>query len=212
MTAPMNKALALLAVLTLAGAWACAQDNRQDSADPAASRGLKVATFAGGCFWCMEPPFDKLPGVRSTISGYIGGQVENPTYEQVSAGRTGHTEAVQVTYDPAQVDYATLLEVFWKNIDPLAVNHQFCDYGSQYRSAIFPHDEEQQRLAEASMRRIAQRFEEPIATKIEATAPFYPAEDYHQDYYKKNPVRYNLYRWNCGRDERLEELWGESPH
>jgi peptide-methionine (S)-S-oxide reductase len=171
-----------------------------------------VAIFAGGCFWCMEPPFDKLPGVLSTTSGYTGGRVPNPTYEQVSAGGTGHAEAVQVTYDPTRIGYAQLLDVFWRNIDPLAVDRQFCDVGDQYRSAIFPIGAEQQRLAEASKRALQDsgRFDRPIATQIVAASRFYPAERYHQDYYKKNPVRYKFYRFNCGRDQQLEELWGKS--
>lgn len=178
---------------------------------PAAAppEGEAVAIFAGGCFWCMEPPYDKLPGVLATTSGYTGGHTENPTYEQTSAGNTGHTEAVQVRYDPSKVDYQTLLDVFWRNIDPLAVDRQFCDAGSQYRSGIFPANAEQRRLAEASKQRVAQRFEQPIATEITDATTFYPAEDYHQDYYLKNPVRYKFYRFNCGRDARLEELWGK---
>jgi peptide-methionine (S)-S-oxide reductase len=171
-----------------------------------------IAIFAGGCFWCMEPPFDKLPGVISTTSGYTGGRVPNPTYDQVSAGGTGHAEAVQVKYDPARIGYAQLLEVFWRNIDPLAVDRQFCDVGDQYRSAIFPIGAEQQRLAEASKRALQDsgRFDRPIATQIVAASRFYRAERDHQDYYKKNPVRYKFYRFNCGRDQRLEELWGKS--
>jgi peptide-methionine (S)-S-oxide reductase len=170
-----------------------------------------TATFAGGCFWCMEPPYDKVDGVISTTSGYIGGEVENPTYEQVSAGGTGHAEAVQVVYDPEQVSYAELLEIFWRNIDPVAKDRQFCDVGSQYRSAIFYHDQQQQRLAEASKAELTQskRFERPIATEIVPASTFYPAEEYHQDYYQKNPLRYRFYRLNCGRDQRLEEVWGE---
>ncbi len=169
-----------------------------------------VAVFAGGCFWCMEPPFDKLPGVISTTSGYVGGHVVNPTYEQVSAGGTGHVEAVKVTYDPAKVSYAKLLDVFWHNIDPVAVDRQFCDGGSQYRSAIFPIGDVQRREAEASKRTQEKdpRFKQPIATRIEASAIFYPAEGYHQDYYKTNPVRYKYYRFRCGRDQRLQEIWG----
>ncbi|MHB0776501.1 peptide-methionine (S)-S-oxide reductase MsrA [Halomonas sp. WWR20] len=172
-----------------------------------------VATFAGGCFWCMEPPYDKLDGVKSTISGYTGGGVDNPRYEQVSAGNTGHTEAVKVVYDPQVIDYATLLEVFWHNIDPFAENRQFCDAGSQYRSAIFTHDEEQRRLAEQSKTAFEQRFGRDIATQIEPAGEFWEAEDYHQDFYQKNPVRYRFYRAGCGRDERLEEIWGnEAGH
>ncbi|MEO6170739.1 MAG: peptide-methionine (S)-S-oxide reductase MsrA [Lysobacter sp.] len=174
--------------------------------------GPAVAIFAGGCFWCMEPPYDALPGVISTESGYIGGHVARPTYEQVSAGGTGHAEAVRVTYDPRRIGYPKLLEVFWRNIDPVAVDRQFCDSGDQYRSAIFPIDEGQRRQAEASRAALQSdpRFRQPIATRIEATATFYPAEGYHQDYYKKNPVRYKYYRYSCGRDRRLQELWGEA--
>jgi len=166
------------------------------------------ATFAGGCFWCMEPPFDKLDGVISTISGYAGGKTKNPTYEEVSRGTTGHTEVVQITYDPNKITYEKLLEVFWRNVDPLTPNRQFCDVGSQYRTAIFYHDEPQKRLAEESKKALSKRFKEPIVTEIVAASEFYPAEDYHQDYYTKNPLRYKYYRYNCGRDQRLEALWG----
>jgi peptide-methionine (S)-S-oxide reductase len=169
---------------------------------------LAKATFAGGCFWCMEPPYDELEGVISTISGYTGGTKKNPTYEQVSAGTTGHTEAVEVTYDPKKISYDKLLDVFWRNIDPLTANAQFCDSGSQYRSAIFYHDQTQKTLAEASKKRVQSRFKQPIVTEIVRASEFYPAEDYHQDYYKKNPVRYKIYRYGCGRDSRLQELWG----
>ena len=166
------------------------------------------ATFAGGCFWCMEPPFDKLDGVSSTISGYAGGKKKNPTYEEVSAGNTGHAEVVQITYDPKKITYEKLLEVFWRNVDPLAPNRQFCDIGSQYRTAIFYHDETQKRLAEESKKALSKRFKEPIVTEIVAASEFYPAEEYHQDYYTKNPLRYKYYRYSCGRDQRLEALWG----
>ena len=166
------------------------------------------ATFAGGCFWCMEPPFDKLDGVISTTSGYTAGRTTNPTYEQVSAGRTGHTEAVEVVYDPGKVTYSQLLDVFWRNIDPLTANAQFCDVGSQYRAAIFVHDEAQRRLAEDSRRAVAERLRKPVVTEVAPALKFWPAEDYHQDYYKKNPIRYNLYRAGCGRDQRLEAIWG----
>jgi peptide-methionine (S)-S-oxide reductase len=169
---------------------------------------LAKATFAGGCFWCMEPPFDKLDGVVSTTSGYTGGHTANPTYEQVSSGRTGHTEAVEVVYDPRKVTYAQLLEVFWRNIDPLTANAQFCDTGSQYRAGIFVHDEAQRRLAEETKRAVAQRLEKPIVTEVVAASKFWPAEEYHQDYYKKNPIRYQYYRAGCGRDQRLEAIWG----
>ena len=169
---------------------------------------LAKATFAGGCFWCMEPPFDALDGVVSTTSGYTGGHTANPTYEQVSAGKTGHTEAVEIVYDPRKVTYARLLEVFWRNIDPLTANAQFCDTGSQYRSGIFVHDATQRKLAEASKEAVAQRLQKPIVTEITAASQFWPAEEYHQDYYKKNPIRYKFYRSSCGRDRRLEAIWG----
>jgi len=176
------------------------------------NKGLATATFAGGCFWCMEPPFDELPGVHSTTSGYTGGFKKNPTYHEVSAGTTGHTEAVQVAYDPAKVSYDKLLEAFWKNIDPTTPDRQFCDGGSQYRSGIFFHNEEQKRLAEASKKHLEQtgRLTQPIVTEIVQAGEFYPAEEYHQDYYQKNPVRYKLYRYNCGWDQVLERIWGES--
>jgi peptide-methionine (S)-S-oxide reductase len=169
-----------------------------------------VATFAGGCFWCVEADFDKVKGVISTTSGYTGGTVANPTYRQVSGGGTGHAEAVKIVYDPAQVSYEKLLQVFWHNIDPLAKDRQFCDSGTEYRSAIFVHDAEQRRAAEASKKTIetSGRFKQPIQTQIVDAGPFYDAEDYHQDYYLKNPSKYKFYRWNCGRDQRLQELWG----
>ncbi len=166
------------------------------------------ATFAGGCFWCMEPPFDELDGVISTTSGYIGGKTKNPTYEQVSSGTTGHAEALQVVYDPKKITYEKLLEVYWRNIDPFAADGQFCDLGNQYRSAIFYHDANQKSAAEKSKKAIQARFKQPVLTEITAAAVFYPAEEYHQDYYKKNPVRYKLYSHGCGRAQRLEEVWG----
>ncbi|WP_280539137.1 peptide-methionine (S)-S-oxide reductase MsrA [Chromohalobacter sp. 11-W] len=169
----------------------------------------REAIFAGGCFWCMEPPYDKLEGVVSTTSGYIGGDSERPTYEQVSSGDTGHAEAVKVVYDDEVVGYETLLDVFWHNIDPFAEGRQFCDVGSQYRSAIFPLDQRQRRLAEASKEAVETRFERDVKTRIEAKAPFWDAEEYHQNFYKKNPVRYRFYRAGCGRDDRLEAVWGD---
>ena len=171
------------------------------------------ATFAGGCFWCMEPPYDKLPGVISTISGYMGGHTKNPTYEQISTGRTGHTEVVQVEYDPSKVTYEKLLEVFWVNIDPTVKNAQFCDHGSQYRSGVFYHDEEQRKLAQASKTALdkSKPFKAEIVTEITKAGEFYRAEEYHQNYYLVNPVRYKLYRNGCGRDARLKELWGKVP-
>ena len=170
------------------------------------------AIFAGGCFWCMEEAFEEVPGVLSVTSGYIGGRVPNPTYDQVSAGKTGHTEAIEVLYDPARVSYSTLLEVFWHNIDPLTPNAQFCDHGSQYRAGIFYHNAEQQKLADTSKQALidSQRFKTPIVTEITMATMFYPAEEYHQDYYKKNPLRYKFYKYNCGRAQRLKELWGKS--
>ncbi|MDO9387608.1 MAG: peptide-methionine (S)-S-oxide reductase MsrA [Thiobacillus sp.] len=177
-----------------------------------ASAALAKATFAGGCFWCMEPPYDKLDGVVSTTSGYIGGHTKNPTYEAVSAGGTGHAEAVEITYDPARIGYAKLLQVFWRNIDPTVHNRQFCDIGDPYRSAIFYHDAEQRQLAEQSKAALdkTKPFPQPIVTEIVAAGVFTPAEAYHQDYYLKNPVRYKFYRHRCGRDQRLEELWGKA--
>lgn len=166
----------------------------------------KIATFAGGCFWCMEPPFDKQEGVIKTISGYTGGPLENPTYEEVSAGGTGHTEAIQVVYDPNIVDYQTLLDIFWVNIDPTVKDKQFCDIGSQYRSAIFYNGEEEKKLAEASKKKVEEKFPK-VYTEIVPLTIFYPAEEYHQDYYIKNPIRYKFYRYSCGRDARLKELW-----
>jgi peptide-methionine (S)-S-oxide reductase len=178
---------------------------------PANAQNRAVAIFAGGCFWCMEPPFDKLDGVLSTTSGYIGGSKADPTYEQVTAGRTGHYEAVQIEYDPARVGYDKLLEVFWRNIDPVDPTGQFCDKGPQYRSAIFALDEEQRKLAEASKAALDKSGKLPsrVVTEILPAARFYAAEDYHQDYYRKNPGRYTFYRWNCGRDGRLQQLWGK---
>ena len=200
-------------LLMLATVTACAQPaGARSTATSSKAPSTAVAIFAGGCFWCMEPPFDKLPGVISTTSGYTGGRVANPTYEQVSAGGTGHTEAMQVKYDPRKVSYATLLDTFWHNIDPVAVDRQFCDAGTQYRSAIFTTGPQQARLAADSKRQQQARFKQPIATQLVAATTFYPAETYHQDYYKKNPVRYKFYRYNCGRDQRLQEVWGSSGH
>jgi peptide-methionine (S)-S-oxide reductase len=167
-----------------------------------------VATFAGGCFWCMEPPFDKLDGVLSTTSGYTGGKIENPTYKEVCAGTTGHAEALRVEYDPARITYRELLEVFWRNVDPTTPNRQFCDYGDQYRPEIFYHDDEQKRLAEASKANLeASGLFEKIAVRVTKVSTWYDAEDYHQDFYKKDPDRYYSYRKGCGRDDRLGDLW-----
>ena len=199
----IRRALAALGLaLGLAGGSALAQP---------ASEGAKTATaiFAGGCFWCMEPPFDKIEGVVSTTSGYTGGSKPDPTYQEVSAGKTGHTEALKVVYDPAKVSYERLLEVFWRNHDPLSADGQFCDKGSQYRAGIFFGNEEEKKLAEASKAVVAARFKQPIVTEIVAASTFYPAEDYHQDYYIKNPIRYKYYSTSCGRYRRLKELWGD---
>lgn len=203
----------LLALLLAAAGQAASP--KADAADQGAATDARAATaiFAGGCFWCMESDFDKVPGVLSTISGYIGGTLANPSYEQVSAGGSGHLEAVLVRFDPAQTSYVRLLEAYWPNIDPLTATGQFCDIGSQYRSAIFYGDAEQQRLAEASKAALqaSGRFSKPVVTEILPAATFYPAEEYHQNYYKKNPLRYRYYRATCGRDARLEELWGKRP-
>jgi len=204
-------ALALSALSQVAAEEAAPAGPAADVGEPAM---LETATFAGGCFWCMEGPFDVLDGVVSTTSGYTGGAVPDPDYEQVSAGGTGHAESVQVTYDPQRVSYEKLLDVFWHNIDPTVINQQFCDHGSQYRTAIFYHNDAQKQAAEASVTALAQNkpFTAPIKTELNKAATFYPAEDYHQDYYKKNPVRYKFYRYNCGRDQRLTELWGSAGH
>lgn len=179
------------------------------AAEPPALDKTTTAVFAGGCFWCMEPPYDELAGVVTTTSGYTGGRKLNPTYQEVSAGGTGHFEAVQIAYDPAKVSYEKLLEVFWRNVDPLDGGGQFCDRGDSYKTAIFYRNEEQKRLAEQSKAAIEQRLGRKVATEILPAATFYAAEDYHQDYYKKNPLRYKYYRYSCGRDQRLEKLWGK---
>ena len=181
----------------------------KDSDATVAPANQATAIFAGGCFWCMEGPFDKIDGVISTTSGYTGGTDPNPTYGHVSAGITGHAEAVQVVYDASRVDYATLLKTFWVNIDPLDSKGQFCDKGSQYRSGIFYGSEAEKELAEASKAEAAERLGKTIVTEVTAASDFYPAEDYHQDYYINNPVRYKIYRTGCGRDRRLTQLWGD---
>jgi methionine-S-sulfoxide reductase len=175
------------------------------------SNNLEKATFAGGCFWCMEPPFDKLEGVVSTTSGYTGGNEKMPTYEEVSSGRTGHVEAIEIIYDPEKVSYEKLLEVFWKNINPTQANGQFADTGTQYRTAIFYHDDNQRKLAEASREKLGKsgKFEKSIVTEILPAAEFYPAEDYHQDYYLKNPFHYKYYRYGSGREQFLDKLWND---
>jgi methionine-S-sulfoxide reductase len=183
----------------------------QGKISPDFSDRLEKATFAGGCFWCMEPPFDKLDGVISTTSGYTGGKENMPTYEQVSSGKTGHLEAIEIIYDPERVSYDKLLEIFWTNIDPTQTNGQFADIGKQYRTAIFFHDENQQKLAVASKENLDKsgKFEKPVVTEILPADEFYPAEDYHQDYYLKNPIRYKYYRFGSGRDQFLNKTWND---
>lgn len=181
------------------------------SAEPAPSSNIETAVLAGGCFWCIESDYEKLDGVLDVISGYTGGHVENPTYKQVSSGKTGHIEAVKVTYDADKISYSEILDYFWRHIDPTRNDGQFCDQGPQYRPAIFYQDERQRKQAMASERRVAQTkpFPDPLKVELIQAAEFYPAEDYHQDYYKKNPVRYKFYRVGCGRDARVEQLWGQ---
>ena len=170
-----------------------------------------TAIFAGGCFWCVEADFDKVPGVISTTSGYINGKTKNPTYKEVSAGGTGHAEAVEIVYDPSKVTYAKLLDVFWRNIDPLVKDRQFCDSGDMYRTAIFYVDDAQKKLAEETKKAVEAKFApRTVYTQIVKATAFYDAEDYHQDFHKKNEARYKFYRWNCGRDQRLEQLWGKA--
>jgi peptide-methionine (S)-S-oxide reductase len=213
MASPISALFPALRVcaLTIAalGSWPAAA---QMAKLPAAPPGSAVATFAGGCFWCMEQPFDKQPGVIATTSGYIGGTKANPTYEEVSSGGTGHAEAVQVLYDPKKVSYEKLLDIFWHNVDPTVSNRQFCDVGSQYRTGIFVHTDEQRKAAETSKAAVEKEkpFKESVVTPIVAATEFWPAEEYHQDYYKKNPVRYTYYRTGCGRDARLKQLWGSA--
>lgn len=197
-----------LMTVVLAGLWTIVAATDR----PAGAVTLEKAVLAGGCFWCMEEAFEGVEGVVSVTSGYIGGTKANPSYEEVSSGSTGHAEAVEILFDPAMTTYPKLLEVFWRNIDPTTPDRQFCDRGSQYRSAIFTLTELQQRQAEESKRAVEQTkpFREPIATQIVPATTFYPAEDYHQDFYKRNPIRYKFYKYNCGRVQRLEEVWGKS--
>jgi peptide-methionine (S)-S-oxide reductase len=178
------------------------------AAGAAPAQPLARAAFAGGCFWCMVHPFDQIPGVVKVTSGYAGGHRQNPTYEEVSGGSTGHAESVEVVYDPAKVTYQKLLDTYWRNVDPFTPNAQFCDHGNQYRTAIFYATPEQKKLAEAAKTDLQRRFKETIVTQIVPLTQFWPAEDYHQDYYKKNPIRYKFYRYNCGRDARLQQIWG----
>ncbi len=185
---------------------------QESTNEKSSTQQYETAIFAGGCFWCVESDFDKVPGVVETISGYIGGHKKNPTYKEVSAGGTGHTEAVQITYDASQVSYEQLLDVFWHSIDPTTPNSQFCDHGNQYRTGIFYTGTQQQKLAKESKAALekSKPFKAPIVTEITQAGEFYPAEQYHQDYYKKNPIRYKYYRYSCGRDQRLAKLWGKA--
>lgn len=216
---------ALWALITLA-AFACGNAASDAPAEPAPAQkassrdtayaalpqpeeGQAVATFAGGCFWCMEKPFDDLDGVLATTSGYAGGELERPSYKQVSSGETRHLEVVQVLYDPDRVSYEKLLDVFWRNVDPFDDGGQFCDRGYQYTTAIFTHGEDQREAAEASKQEVAERFDQPIATDVRSAAEFYPAEEYHQNFYEKQPLRYGMYRSGCGRDRTLENIWGD---
>ena len=202
--AALAVALVLFAALSLGAA----------SLSSAAEDTLEVATFAGGCFWCVESDFDAVPGVVRTVSGYTGGALADPTYKRVSAGGTGHREAVQIFYDPTQVSYPALVEIFWRSVDPTDGGGQFCDRGESYETAIFANSLEQKQQAEASKRALqrAAVLGRPVVTPIEVAGRFYPAEDYHQDYYKKSPLRYGFYRYTCGRDARIEALWGEDAH
>ncbi len=218
LTSGLSAALALAGLVALgAGATLVAAQGGGGAptpgtaATPALPAGTAVATFAGGCFWCVEADFDKLPGVISTTSGYTGGSVANPSYEQVAAKRTGHAEVVRIVFDPKQVSYETLLTRYWRSIDPTTKDRQFCDSGSPYRTVIYTHDAAQAAAAQASLAALekSKPFKEPIVTTIEPAGPFYEAEGYHQDYYKKNPVRYGYYRQSCGRDARLKQLWGD---
>ena len=195
-----RRALGIMASLLLMALSATTESGGQSR--------VEVAVFAGGCFWCVEADFDKVAGVRSTTSGYTGGSLSNPTYQQVSSGGTGHVEAVRVEFDPSVVTYDALLDHFWKSVDPFNGRGQFCDTGEQYRPVIFTSTAAQQARAEASRQAVQARFKERIAVEIAPAGPFYTAESYHQDYYQKNPVRYRFYRWNCGRDSRLAQVWG----
>jgi peptide-methionine (S)-S-oxide reductase len=222
MSSPSNWHTPLLrsSALLLAGLLAACEPSAAQAPQPAEVRESNatasnsgVALFAGGCFWCTAADFDKLPGVLETTSGYIGGHLDNPSYEQVSAGTSGHIEAVQVRYDPSQTSYAKLLEAFWPTIDPVTPNAQFCDRGPQYRSAIFYANAEEQAQAEASRDALqaSGKLPGPVVTEVLPATRFYPAENYHQDYYQRNPLRYAYYRNGCGRDKRLEQLWGKKP-
>lgn len=199
-------------LLLVGGLFALATTNQVLAEQGSDKQALGRAVFAGGCFWCMEEAFEALEGVKQVTSGYMGGHVLNPSYKQVVKGGTGHAEVVEVLYDSAVIDYKTLLDSFWHNIDPIDAHGQFCDKGGQYRSGIFYLDDRQKDLALASKSQLqaSQILDAPVQTKVTKATVFYPAEDYHQDYYKKNPRRYTFYKWNCGRKQRLEQIWGES--
>lgn len=196
------RALLLAASLAVAGSAAALAQSA-----PAPAKTEK-ATFAGGCFWCVEADFDKVEGVLSTTSGYTGGRTANPTYKDVGGGATGHAEAVEIVYDPAKVSFRKLLDTYWRSIDPLVKDRQFCDGGNEYRTAIFYHSDEQKRLAESTRAAVEAELKQKVFTEIAPAGPFYQAEDYHQDFYIKNPSKYSFYRWNCGRDQRLQQIWG----
>ena len=202
-----------ISLLLLVLAFGIAPQAPAQTAKPQPKASVAVATFAGGCFWCMEEVYEKVPGVVSAVSGFMGGHTKNPTYQQVTSGNTGHAEVVQIEYDPAQVSYAKLVEAFWRNVDPTQRDGQFCDIGSHYRSAIFYHDDEQKRVAEASRAALdkSKPFKAPIVTQIVRASEFTRAEEYHQDFHKKNPVRYKVYKTGCGREARLQALWGNTP-
>ena len=205
----MRKFLLALIIFTVLAQKTFADGESKNS--NTASPNLEKATFAGGCFWCMQPPFDKLKGVISTTVGYSGGQKENPTYHEVSSGSTGHCESIEIVYDPKMISYPQLLDVFWRNIDPTTLNREFNDVGTQYRTAIFYHSQEQKRLAEASKAALASAgtFTRPIVTEIVPATPFYPAEEYHQKYYLKSPIPYNYYHFASGREQYLKKIWGK---
>lgn len=199
----------LAAVVTIAASSMLLPLQSNDAeANPGNKKTTATATFAAGCYWCVESDFDKVKGVTATISGFMGGHVKNPTYKQVSAGGTGHIEVLQVTYDPSKVTYKQLLDHYWVNVDPLDGGGQFCDRGYSYKPAIFVHNAEQRQLAEASKNKVEARFKKPIAVEILAAETFYPAGEFHQNYYKKHPWKYKYYRYGCGRDQRLRTLWG----
>ena len=200
-----------LAIVFLALAAAITAPAAQETTNTALPKGAEVAIFAGGCFWCVESDFDQVPGVLRTVSGYTGGSVKNPTYDTVTAGGSGHREAVQIVFDPKKVSYAQLVEIFWRSVDPTDDGGQFCDRGESYKTAIFATSAEQKRIAEASKNRLAKSgiLKRPVVTPIEAAGTFYPAEGYHQNYYKKNPLRYKFYRYSCGRNARIKEVWGK---